>query len=186
MLDSKNGETMSETLNEQNTKTQIPVLTFQLADQEYALSVSDVVQIIEMVTITSLPEMNSSIPGVLNYRGNIVPVINMRLRFGLPFLPYGLHTPIILVEFHEHMLGLIVDNVQSVMDIDADQIDTNRMMIMNTIHQQDTYSPAATYITSLAKVNRRIVPVITTDKLLSKQDHEQVMQQAESQEGVSS
>lgn len=157
----------------------IPVLTFQLAHQEYALPVTDVVQIIEMVTITSLPQTISAIPGVLNYRGEIVPVIDLRLKIGLPFKPYGLHTPIILVDFREHLLGLIVDNVQSVLEIDPTHIETNRVAVTDVMRQKENGQPVAPYVTSLAKVNRRIIPMLLVSALLNEQEHSQLLEQIE-------
>lgn len=163
----------------QNSFTELPVLTFYLANQEYALPVTAVVQIIEMVTITSLPQTIPAIPGVINYRGKIVPVMDLRLKVGLPYKPYGLHTPIILVDFRDGLLGLIVDSVNLVLDIDPRQIESNQMAIVDILQQQSKNQPLAAYVRQLAKVDRRIIPLLQVEALLSEQDHSHLTQHAE-------
>ncbi|MFB0546911.1 MAG: chemotaxis protein CheW, partial [Anaerolineae bacterium] len=81
-----------------------------------------VVQIIEMVTITPLPQVSNVVEGVINVRGSVIPVVNLRRHFGLPEATLQLHTPIILVEASERMIGLIVDEVIDVLSLLADQI----------------------------------------------------------------
>jgi purine-binding chemotaxis protein CheW len=75
-----------------------------------------------MVTITPIPQVSSSVEGVINVRGVAVPVINLRRHFGLPEVPWGLRTPIILVQIGERMYGLIVDEVIDVLGLAANQI----------------------------------------------------------------
>ena len=105
------------------------LVTFRLGRQTYALPIEPIAQIVEMVTITPIPQVNHSVEGVINVRGTAVPVVNLRCHLGLPEAkwqepkaPYGLHTPIILVQAGERMIGLIVDQVEDVLNISADQI----------------------------------------------------------------
>jgi purine-binding chemotaxis protein CheW len=99
--------------------TEVPLLTFRLAGQMYGIAIECVVQIIEMVTITHLPHAPAAVRGVINFQGQIVPVLDLRSRFSLPFRPYGLYTPIILVYMAEQIAGLIVDGVHDVHAISA-------------------------------------------------------------------
>ncbi|MEE8392649.1 MAG: chemotaxis protein CheW [Anaerolineae bacterium] len=98
------------------------LVAFRLGRQAYALPIEPVVKIIEMVTITPIPQVSSSVEGVINVRGVAVPVINLRRHFGLPEVPWGLRTPIILVQIGEQMYGLIVDEVIDVLGLAANRI----------------------------------------------------------------
>jgi purine-binding chemotaxis protein CheW len=93
---------------------QYHLVTFRLERQVYALPIEPIQQIIEMVTITPVPQVNHSVEGVINFRGRAVPVVNLRRHLGLPRLALKLHTPIILILFGEYLIGLIVDEVQNV------------------------------------------------------------------------
>ena len=98
------------------------LVTFRLAEQMYALPIEPVVRIVEMVTITSIPHVGSSVEGVINVRGEPIPVINLRRHFGLSEVPLGLRTPIVLVESGKQTFGLIVDEVTDVLGLSRDDI----------------------------------------------------------------
>lgn len=110
------------TNSEGDLSDQQDLVVFRLARQAYALPTEPVVRIIEMVTITPIPQVSSVVEGVINVRGVAVPVINLRCHFGLSEVPWGLHTPIILVQIGAQTFGLIVDEVIDVLDLSADQI----------------------------------------------------------------
>jgi purine-binding chemotaxis protein CheW len=95
---------------------------FRLDRLNYALPIEVVQQIIEMVTITPLLGVSSSVAGSINVRGAAVPVINLRRHLKLPEAKLLLHTPIILVQTGEWMVGLIVDEVTSVLAYQEDQL----------------------------------------------------------------
>jgi purine-binding chemotaxis protein CheW len=95
----------NKTLSEQHAT----IVTFCLGSQTYALPITPVRQIIEMVTITPLPQINHTVAGVINFHGTLAPVINLRRYLGLDEIPLQLHTPIILVNIFERVVGLIVD-----------------------------------------------------------------------------
>jgi purine-binding chemotaxis protein CheW len=97
------------------------LLTFKVGGQLYGAPVDKVIRIIEMVTITHLPEAPETIQGLINLHGQPVPVMDLHLRFGLPRPAYGLHTPIVLVDAAAEdgpprPLGLVVDSVQQVVE----------------------------------------------------------------------
>lgn len=97
-----------------STKNRSTVITFHLGQQVYALPISSIVRIVEMVAITPIPRTNHSVEGVINYKGVTVPVVNMRRHLGLPAVPFGLDTHIVIAQIGERMMGLIVDQVQDV------------------------------------------------------------------------
>ncbi|HSH04362.1 MAG TPA: chemotaxis protein CheW [Anaerolineae bacterium] len=155
-----------------NSTTHRAILTFQLAQQKYGIPVHHIRQIIEMVTITHLPQLPPAIQGVINYRGTLVPVLDLRLRFQQPYQQYGLHTPIILVEQNNHILGLVVDLVETVLEIDPEDCIATELVL--TSINNDIL--ANQYVTEIAKVNRDLLPIIAINKLLSAQESAQLSQ----------
>ncbi len=130
------------------------VLTFQLGAQRYGLPVTAVYQIIEIVAITHLPQMPPGIQGAINVHGRVVPVIDLRLRFGLPCLPYHLHTPLILVEDDDQLLALVVDAVHEVVAV-----------------------PLPTHETpAVVQVGQELIPLIDVAHLLDQQERQQLAQ----------
>jgi purine-binding chemotaxis protein CheW len=93
------------------------LVAFRLGQQTYALPLEPIVQIVEMVTVTPIPESGGSLDGVINVRGAAVPVLSMRRRFGMPQLPRHHDAHIILVRHDDRMVGLIVDRVLKVLDL---------------------------------------------------------------------
>jgi len=98
------------------------VLAFNLAQRMYALPLAAVVQIIPMVALTPVPQMPPAVEGLMNFRGKAVPLINLRRYLGLPECALALHTPIILLMVEGRTVGLIVDAVIDVLQIDAQQV----------------------------------------------------------------
>jgi purine-binding chemotaxis protein CheW len=115
----------------QPTSTQpVTFVTFHLGSQTYALPISNVQQIIEMVTITPLPQVDPAVVGVINFHGSLVPVLNMRRLLNLPDLAPTLHTPLIMVNVSDRLTGLLVDEVLDVLQRPADQvIDPNNILL---------------------------------------------------------
>ncbi len=98
------------------------VITFRLDRQMYALPVESIVRIIELVPITPLPQVDKVVKGVINVHSHAVPVLDMRSLFGLPEAALHLYTPIILIQLHGQMCGLIVDEVVDVVHLAAGSI----------------------------------------------------------------
>lgn len=99
-------------------------LTFLIDSQLYTVPTSQVVEIIRMQPITFMPNLPKYVKGVINLRGKVVPVIDMRLKFSKEEIAYGVRTSIVIVEHGEMTVGLIVDFVKDVRDIALDQINT--------------------------------------------------------------
>jgi purine-binding chemotaxis protein CheW len=98
------------------------LVMFWLAGRAYALPVEPIVQIIPMVTIVPVPQMGDVLEGVINVRGQAVPVVDLRRHLGLPAGPLQLHTPILLIRVGERVVGLIVDEVSDVLALDGGRI----------------------------------------------------------------
>ncbi len=98
-------------------------LTFFLGEEEYAIEILKVQEIIGLMSITPVPNMPSYIRGVLNLRGKIVPVMNLRTRFGLEKVEDTDETCIIVIQHEEYLMGVLVDKVSEVVDIETEAIE---------------------------------------------------------------
>lgn len=98
-------------------------LTFFLGKEEYALEILKVQEIIGMMPITPVPNMPGYIRGVLNLRGKIIPVMELRIRFGLMPIEDTEETCIVVVQSGNYLMGVVVDKVSEVSEIDTKQIE---------------------------------------------------------------
>jgi len=105
------------------------LVVFRLNQIHYAIRVDAIQQIIEMVTITPVIETEAWMEGVINYHGRSIPIIDLRRYFRMEVLPYGWHTPIILVNVLEYTVGLIVDDALDVSAISSEKIIDPRSII---------------------------------------------------------
>lgn len=97
-------------------------LTFFIDSQLYAIPSNQVIEIIRMQPITYMPKLPEFVKGVINLRGKIVPLIDMRLKFSKEEIPYEERTSIIICEVEDMSIGIIVDSVNDVSDISASEI----------------------------------------------------------------
>ena len=120
--------TLSDALNDSGEKEN-KFLTFCLGQEEYGVEILRVREIIGIIGITPLPQMPEYVKGVINLRGKIIPVIELRTKFALPSVEYTEATCVIVVEVSEEndsdhfQMGVIVDSVSEVLDIDRDDIE---------------------------------------------------------------
>jgi len=98
-------------------------VSFAVAEQHYGLPVENVVHITEMVKITRLPKAPEIVSGVIDFRGKVIPVIDMRRLLDYPAHPYTLRTPIVISHLDGRTAGLAVDTVSGVLDLTPQQID---------------------------------------------------------------
>jgi len=97
-------------------------LTFRLAGEEYGVEILKVREINGVSTITAVPRMPAHMKGVINLRGTVIPVIDLRLRFGLTEIEYTQQTCIIVVDVGREV-GIIVDTVSEVLDVDGANVE---------------------------------------------------------------
>lgn len=98
-------------------------LTFGLGSEEYGISINYVTEIVGMQRVMEVPDVPAFIKGVINLRGKVIPVMDVRRRFNMPEEPYTERTVIIVLDSNGVLIGLIVDNVSEVMEIPENQID---------------------------------------------------------------
>jgi len=135
-------------------------LAFALGDEIFCVEIRFVTEIIGIQPITKIPEVPEFIKGIINLRGKIIPVIDMRLKFGKDAIEYNDRTCIIVVETQALSVGLIVDNVAEVIAIDDENIvppPDNRVGIKNR------------YIQGIGKVGNEVKLLLDCEKLLNEE-----------------
>mgnify|MGYP006282369975 FL=1 len=147
-------------------------LTFKLGKEFYAIEIMNVTEIIGLEKITEVPDTSKYVMGIINLRGQIIPVIDVRLRFGLESKDYTDRTCIIVVKLDDMDTGLIVDEVSEVLDIPENQIDNppNRGNKKNR------------FIKGMGKVNKSVKMILNLDKLLNDDEKDEVKAVAEEEE----
>lgn len=136
-------------------------LTFYTDKQLFGISIADVVQIVGMQDITAVPEFPSYAKGVINLRGTIIPIIDVRLRLKKEEIAYNERTCIIVTNINGAYIGFIVDSVNEVINIYKDNISNPPQMGNDYIN---------TYITGIAKLNNNIVLLIDLKKILNEKE----------------
>ncbi len=137
-------------------------LTFELDDEGYAIPILKVKEIIGMMQITEVPRLPKFVKGVINLRGKIIPVIDLRLKFGLEEKSYDERTSIIVVELETEnstsVSGMVVDTVNEVLDIN----DTD-------IEPPPRYGSDVdqAFLTGMGKVQENVIMLLNADKILS-------------------
>jgi purine-binding chemotaxis protein CheW len=136
-------------------------LTFALDHEEYGLPVLKVREIIKMMNITAVPQVPTCVKGVINLRGKVIPVIDLRLKFGFPAQDYTDRTSIIVVEValeaSRVMMGIVVDEVSEVLNIAPDEIEETPQFGDRV--QTD-------YMSAVAKVKGTVKILLDLDRIL--------------------
>jgi purine-binding chemotaxis protein CheW len=136
-------------------------LTFFLAEEEYGIEILKVHEIIGMMSITSVPRTPRFIRGVINLRGKVIPIIDLRLKFGMKAIEQTEETCIIVVQAQGIELGIVVDRVSEVLDIPSDDIDETPSF--GTEVQTD-------YLLGIAKTNGHVKLLLNIDRVLTTQE----------------
>ena len=121
MSDQTESSANSEVTSQENREGKY--LTFVLAGEEYGLEILKVREINGIMDITAVPHVPPCIKGVINLRGKVIPVIDLRLKFGLEELSYTAETCIIVVDVKGTLMGIVVDQVSEVLDVAGEDIE---------------------------------------------------------------
>ncbi|MGM8211732.1 chemotaxis protein CheW [Virgibacillus sp. W0430] len=137
------------------------VIVFQLKDEEYAVSVEQVGSIERIEPITRVPQTANFVKGVINLRGVVTPIIDLRIRFGLEESSYNELSRIIIVYLDDMEVGLIVDEANDVIDIPVNVIEP-APEVVGTVNVD--------YIEGVAKLDNRLLILLDLQKVLSKDE----------------
>ena len=139
----------------------IQLVGFRLDNEDYAIAITKIQEIILMKPITRIPQVPDFIEGLINLRGSVIPIVNLRKRFGLPARDLDDETRTIVVNVHEKTVGCIVDAVTQVMRINRDQIQPPPLGVL-AVNQR--------YLAGLAKLDERLMIILDIDRLFEAEE----------------
>lgn len=135
----------------------VKVIVFQLKEKEYAIPVSQVTAIEKVLHITRVPNAVRYVKGVINLRGVVTPIIDLRARFDIEEEPYNEGTRIIIVSLDDLEVGLVVDAANDVLDIPNENIEPQPEVVG---------TEEAEFITGVAKLDKRLLILLDLEKIL--------------------
>lgn len=140
-------------------------LTFQLGDELYGVDILRVQEIKGYTAVTKIPNTPPHIKGVLNLRGTIVPIVELRTKFGMPTIDYTMFTVIVVVVVREKVMGLVVDAVSDVLNIDKKDIQPA---------PQFGAKVDVSFLNGIGKSGDKLVALLDMDRLLNEGDIQDV------------
>jgi len=154
-------------------------LTFRLCEEIFALEITQVREVLDYTAITRVPRMPEFMRGVINLRGSVVPVVDLRLKFGMSSTERTLNTCIIIAEVaiggERTLLGALADAVQEVIDLEADQIEPPPRL---------GTSVNARFIRGMGKRDEGFVIILDVDRVFSDDELAQVQEVGASPEAA--
>ena len=145
-------------------------LTFRLMAEQYGVPIETVREINRVGEITPVPRTPDFVKGVMNLRGKIIPVINLRVRFGMPSQDYTRDTCIIVIDTDFGQVGMIVDAVKEVADLDQNQIEPPPVL-----GNEKTMS----FIRGMGKLEDKVIILVDVVSALSHENLTQINQAAD-------
>ncbi len=156
-----------EAVATQTETTEGKFLTFALCNEEYGVEILRVREIIGVMDITTVPQTPGYIKGVINLRGKVIPVIDLRLKFIMQEEKYTQETCVIVVEVNSTQIGIIVDSVSEVVDISSREIEEAPPFGQGI----DT-----SFMMGMGKVKEKIIILLNIEMVLSSEELEQIKQ----------
>lgn len=138
------------------------LVIFHLAKEYYGVDIAAVESIIKMQPITGIPQARTFVEGVINLRGTVLPVIDLRKRFGMLQTDLTKDTRIVVVEMGSTTVGMIVDAVNEVLRVPTEDIEPPSPMVTTL---------DSAFITGIAKVSDRLIILLDLGKVLSIDEH---------------
>lgn len=134
-------------------------LTFAVAGEDYGVVISVVTEIVGMQRIMGIPDVPHYIKGVINLRGKVIPLMDVRLRFGMPAKDYDERTVVIVLDVNDAPMGLIVDKVSEVLEITSDKID-----------RKGFSNDGRSVVSGLGRIGERVAIILDEALLVSDSD----------------
>ncbi len=155
-------------LREKEFKTSsraIQVVSFTVGEEEYGVHIEDVQEVVRMPEITHLPQTIDFIKGVINLRGNIIPVIDMRERFNMEGKLYTAITRVIVIKLEDKLAGMIVDAVSQVLVLNEEDIEEAPDII---------HGISKEFIEGIGKVNDDLIIILNIQKILTAEETKKI------------
>lgn len=139
----------------------IQLVTFRIGEEEFGVDILAVQEIIRMMQITMVPRAPEFIEGVINLRGKVIPVINMRTRFNKPALSQDANTRIVVMELENKIVGFLVDGVSEVLRIPESTVEDPPPVVAGI---------GSEYIRGIGKLDNRLLILLDLEHLLGSID----------------
>jgi len=137
----------------------LQLVTFNLSEEEYAVDILNIQGINRMMAITRVPNSAHFVEGIINLRGQVIPVIDLRKRLSMPIKQADRESRIIVVEIDEKVVGFIVDRVNEVLRVSSSITEAPPAMVTGGVDSE--------FITAVAKLEDRLITLLDLQKLLS-------------------
>jgi purine-binding chemotaxis protein CheW len=155
--------------NQKNMKAQteelLQLVSFTIGQEEFGLGIQSIQEINRMVEITRVPNSPEFVSGVINLRGKVIPIINLRKRFGFPPKESDRNTRIIVVELGEMVVGFVVDSVSEVLRIPKNITEPPPAIVAGI---------GSEYITAVAKLENRLLILLDLERILLEKEKQQL------------
>ena len=139
----------------------LQLVTFSIDEEEFGVNILKVQEIIRIMEITRVPRSPEFVEGVINLRGRVIPIVDLRRRFGLAAIAHYKDTRIIVIELNSLVVGFIVDAVSEVLRIPADTVEPTPPVAAGVDSE---------YISGVGKLQDRLLILLDLDKLLTAED----------------
>ncbi len=148
------------------------LISFEVGQEEYGLEILKVKEVIRIREITHLPGAPSFVRGIINLRGDVIPIIDLRDKFGLPEQEYTESTRVIVAAVEGRLVGMVVDAVSQVVRLPTDQVDPPPPIVGGL---------SAEFIKGVGKLGDRLIILLNLDRVLSSQEKRE-LERMESQQ----
>lgn len=152
---------MANTKHQTETSELLQLVSFKIGNEEFGVDILNVQEINKMTQVTKVPNSPDFVEGVINLRGRVIPVIDLRLRLGLSKKEHDKDTRIIVVEIEKRTIGFIVDAVSEVLRIPANVTETPPELVSGINSE---------FIKSVGKLEDRLLILVDLDKILTTSD----------------
>lgn len=135
----------------------LQLVTFTISEEEFGIDILKVQEIIRTMDITKVPGSPPHVEGVINLRGKVIPVIDLRSRFDMEYRPHDRQTRIIVIELHGMIVGFVVDAVSEVLRIQSNTVEAPPAVVAGIDSE---------YIKGVGKLENRLLILLDLDKLI--------------------
>ena len=157
---------MTNAAARETTATEVKqLISFTVGDEEYGLELLRVKEVIRMKQVTWLPKAPACVKGIINLRGVVIPIVDLRERFGLPQHDSTAMTRVIVVEVEGRPVGMVVDSASQVLRVPVEQFD-DPPPVMGAASRE--------FVTSVGKIADRLVIMIDVDRILNTEEMRQL------------
>ena len=139
----------------------LQLVTFNIGEEEFGIDILKVQEIIRTMAITKVPNSPPHVEGVINLRGKVIPVIDLRSRFNMEYRPHDSQTRIIVLEIHGMIVGFVVDGVSEVLRIQSNTVEPPPAVVAGIESE---------YIKGVGKLDDRLLILLDLDKLVSMEE----------------